>query len=121
MQFAGAEAYQRAGLGAVALGDEAILRFRTQLDGRHMRVVRQAVNRIERAGYTAKVRRHAEIPEDEMDSAIADADRWRDTDNERGFSMALGRLGDPLDGRCVLVEAFDSEGNREALLSFTLG
>ncbi len=116
----GAEAYQRAGLGAVALGDEAILRFRDfQLDGRHMRVVRQAVNRIERAGYTAKVRRHAEIPEDEMDSAIADADRWRDTDNERGFSMALGRLGDPLDGRCVLVEAFDSEGNREALLSFS--
>ena len=54
-----------------------------------------------------------------MDSAIADADRWRDTDNERGFSMALGRLGDPLDGRCVLVEAFDSEGNREALLSFS--
>ena len=116
----GAEAYQRAGLGAVALGDEAILRFRDfQLDGRHMRVVRQAVNRIERAGYTAKVRRHAEIPDDEMASAIADADRWRDTDNERGFSMALGRLGDPLDGRCVLVEAFDSEGNREALLSFS--
>ena len=90
----GAEAYKRAGLGAIELGDEAILYFRDfQLDGRHMRVVRQAVNRIERAGYTAKVRRHAEIPADEMDSAIADADRWRDTDNERGFSMALGRLG----------------------------
>ncbi len=116
----GAEAYAKAGLGAVELGDEAILYFRDyQLDGRHMRVVRQAVNRIERAGYTAKVRRHAEIPEDEMAGVIADADRWRDTDNERGFSMALGRLGDPLDGRCVLVEAFDPEGNREALLSFS--
>jgi len=116
----GAQAYSRAGLGAVELGDEAILKFRDyQLDGRHMRVVRQAVNRIERAGYTAKVRRHAEIPEDEMASVIADADRWRDTDNERGFSMALGRLGDPLDGRCVLVEAFDPEGNREALISFS--
>ena len=116
----GAEAYKRAGLGAIELGDEAILYFRDfQLDGRHMRVVRQAVNRIERAGYTAKVRRHAEIPADEMDSAIADADRWRDTDNERGFSMALGRLGDPLDGRCVLVEAFDANGKREALLSFS--
>ncbi len=117
---AGAQAYQRAGLGAVELGDEAILYFKEyQLDGRHMRVVRQAVNRIERAGYTAKVRRHAEIPAEEMASIIADADRWRDTDNERGFSMALGRLGDPLDGRCVLVEAFDADGNREALLSFS--
>ncbi len=116
----GAQVYQRAGLGAVELGDEAIIYFRNfQLDGRAMRVVRQAVNRVERAGYTAKVRRHAEIPDDEMASAIADADSWRDTDNERGFSMALGRLGDPLDGRCVLVEAFNSHGEREAMLSFS--
>ena len=116
----GAQAYHRAGLGATELGDEAIIYFRDfQLDGRHMRVVRQAVNRIERAGYTAKVRRHSEIPDDEMEAIIADADGWRDTDNERGFSMALGRLGDQLDGRCVLVEAFDGEGNREAMISFS--
>jgi lysyl-tRNA synthetase class 2 len=116
----GAQAYSRAGLGAVELGDEAIISFGDyHLEGRHMRVVRQAVNRIERAGYTARVRRHAEIPGEEMAEVIADADRWRDTDNERGFTMALGRLGDPLDGRCVLVEAFDPEGNREALLSFS--
>ena len=116
----GAQAYAKAGLGAIELGDEAIIYFRNfQLDGRQMRVVRQAVNRVERAGYTAKVRRHAEIPEDEMNSAIADADRWRDTENERGFSMALGRLGDPLDGRCVLVEAFNEQGDRVAMLSFS--
>ena len=29
---------------------------------------------------------------------------------ERGFSMALGRLGDPADGDCVLVEARDGDG-----------
>lgn len=116
----GAEAYRRAGLGVMELGDEAILYFRDfQLEGRSMRVVRQAVNRVERAGYTAKVRRHSEISEEEMASVIRDADRWRDTDNERGFSMALGRLGDPLDGRCALVEVFDGNGERQALLSFS--
>lgn len=116
----GAEAYRRAGLGVIELGDEAILYFRDfRLDGRDMRAVRQAVGRIERAGYTARVRRHYEISPEEMESIVADADRWRDTDNERGFSMALGRLNDPLDGRCVLVEAFNADGQREALLSFS--
>jgi lysyl-tRNA synthetase class 2 len=33
--------------------------------------------------------------------------------------MALGRLGDPADGRCVLVEALDPAGHEAAVLSFT--
>ena len=36
---------------------------------------------------------------------IKRADAWRDTETERGFSMALGRLGDSADGNCLLVEA----------------
>ena len=51
----GAEAYHRAGLIALHLGDEAILRFHDfNLEGRESRVVRQAVSRVERAGYTAR-------------------------------------------------------------------
>jgi lysyl-tRNA synthetase class 2 len=116
----GAEAYVRAGLEALSLGDEAIIEFsQYTLDGRHMRAVRQAVHRLERDGYTTRVRRHRDIPDDQMAEVIADADRWRDTDNERGFSMALGRLGDPLDGDCVLTEVFDAEGARRGLLSFS--
>jgi lysyl-tRNA synthetase class 2 len=116
----GAEAYVRAGLEALSLGDEAIIEFsHFTLEGRHMRAVRQAVNRLERDGYTTRVRRHRDIPDDEMAAVIADADRWRDTDNERGFSMALGRLGDPLDGQCVLTEVFDADGVRRGLLSFS--
>src|SRR5262249_12229427 len=46
------------------------------------------------------------------------ADAWRDTETERGFSMALGRLGDPADGRCVLVEALHGDGREAAILSF---
>ncbi|WP_370422994.1 bifunctional lysylphosphatidylglycerol synthetase/lysine--tRNA ligase LysX [Streptomyces sp. QH1-20] len=116
---AGARAYARSGLGALQLGDEAILQVAAfDLEGREMRVTRQAVNRVERTGATTRVRRHAELSDEEMGEVIHRADAWRDTETERGFSMALGRLGDPADGDCLLVEAFDSEGNMIALLSF---
>jgi lysyl-tRNA synthetase class 2 len=113
-----ATAYTRAGLRALELGDEAIIHVRQfTLDGRDMRPIRQAVNRVQRAGYRVRIRRHAEIAPDEMVRIIELAAKWRDTETERGFSMALGRLGDPSDGQCVLVEALDAEGREAALLS----
>ncbi|MGY0233540.1 bifunctional lysylphosphatidylglycerol synthetase/lysine--tRNA ligase LysX [Longispora urticae] len=116
----GATAYKRAGLRVLELGDEAILyASRFSLDGRDMRVVRQAVNRVERAGHTARIRRHADISAEEMVRIVTLAAQWRDTETERGFSMALGRLGDPADNRCVLVECLDAEGNETALLSLS--
>jgi len=115
----GAHAFQRAGLDALQLGDEAIVETREfALDGRAMRGVRQAVRRIEKSGHRCRIRRHAELTPDEMTAVVARADAWRDTDDERGFSMALGRLGDPADGQCVLVEALDGDGELRALLSF---
>ncbi|WP_432844058.1 bifunctional lysylphosphatidylglycerol synthetase/lysine--tRNA ligase LysX [Dactylosporangium sp. CA-092794] len=115
-----ATAYARAGLRVIELGDEAILHVRDfDLDAPRLRQVRQAVHRVERAGYTVRIRRHADIPAEEMAHTIELAARWRDTETERGFSMALGRLGDPNDGRCVLVEAHDRDGREVALLSFT--
>jgi lysyl-tRNA synthetase, class II len=115
----GAKVYAAAGLKALAIGDEAILDVREfTLAGPDRRSVRQAVNRIERAGYTAKVRRHAEIPADEMATLVTAAQQWRGAHTERGFSMALGRLGDPSDGRCVMVEAYDGSSQLRGLLSF---
>ncbi|MEV4435749.1 bifunctional lysylphosphatidylglycerol synthetase/lysine--tRNA ligase LysX [Streptomyces sp. NPDC049555] len=115
----GARAYARAGLGALQLGDEAILQVATfDLEGREMRVTRQAVHRVERTGATVRVRRHFELGDEEMEEVIRRADAWRDTETERGFSMALGRLGDPADGDCLLVEALDADGTMIALLSF---
>ncbi|MFG2696608.1 phosphatidylglycerol lysyltransferase domain-containing protein [Kitasatospora sp. NPDC048407] len=111
--------YARHGLDALELGDEAIVELdEFSLDGRAMRVVRQAYNRVKRAGYTVRIRRHEDIPEAEMAELVAKADHWRDGATERGFSMALGRLGDPGDGRCVMLECFDGEGELRALLSF---
>ncbi|MGW3158014.1 phosphatidylglycerol lysyltransferase domain-containing protein [Streptomyces sp. NPDC001089] len=111
--------YARHGLDALELGDEAIVeRADFTLEGRAMRGVRQAHKRIRRAGYTVRVRRHADIPEAEMATLIDKADHWRDGETERGFSMALGRLGDPCDGRCVMLECHDSDAEPRAVLSF---
>ncbi|MEU6890607.1 bifunctional lysylphosphatidylglycerol synthetase/lysine--tRNA ligase LysX [Streptomyces sp. NPDC046557] len=115
----GATAYARSGLGALQLGDEAILHVaQFDLDGRDMRVTRQAVNRVRRTGATTVIRRHSALSEEEMHTIVERADSWRDTETERGFSMALDRLGDPADGDCLLVEAFDAERRLIALLSF---
>ncbi|MFF4360361.1 phosphatidylglycerol lysyltransferase domain-containing protein [Streptomyces sp. NPDC001604] len=111
--------YARHGLDALELGDEAIVDVADfTLEGRAMRVVRQAHNRVRRAGYTVRMRRHADIPDDEMATLVERADQWRDGATERGFSMALGRLGDPGDGNCVMLECHDAEGELRALLSF---
>ncbi|MFF8929491.1 phosphatidylglycerol lysyltransferase domain-containing protein [Streptomyces longwoodensis] len=111
--------YARHGMDALELGDEAVVDVCDfTLDGRPMRVVRQAHNRIRRAGYTVRIRRHHDIPDDEMAALVARADAWRDGATERGFSMALGRLGDPSDGNCVMLECHDADGQPRALLSF---
>jgi lysyl-tRNA synthetase, class II len=81
-----------------------------------MRGVRQAVGRIARAGYTLTVRRMADLNPAEREEAIAAADAFRDGDVERGFSMALSRLGDPADDCCVLVSARDGDGRLRGLL-----
>ncbi len=115
----GGTVYARHGLDALEIGDEAIVvtaDFR--LDGRSMRTVRQAYNRVRRAGYSVRVRRHRDIPEAEMAALLRRADQWRGGETERGFSMALGRLGDQEDGACVMAECQDADGVPRALLSF---
>ncbi|MBU9765403.1 bifunctional lysylphosphatidylglycerol synthetase/lysine--tRNA ligase LysX [Mycobacterium sp. TNTM28] len=107
-----AEAFRAAGLNALQLGDEAILYPDTfRLSGPDMRAVRQAVTRARRAGTSVRIRRHRSVEPAEMAQVIRRADAWRDTETERGFSMALGRLGDAADGDCLLVEAVRHTGD----------
>ncbi|NHN56691.1 bifunctional lysylphosphatidylglycerol synthetase/lysine--tRNA ligase LysX [Calidifontibacter sp. DB0510] len=115
----GSKAYVAAGLRAFALGDEAIIDVDDfSLRGRTMRPVRQAVTRISRAGYTTRVRRHADLSSGELEQIEQLAQKWRGEEAERGFSMALNRLGDPADGRCVLITAHDQTGEIRGFLSF---
>ncbi|MFJ8805681.1 phosphatidylglycerol lysyltransferase domain-containing protein [Streptomyces sp. NPDC102490] len=122
----GGEVWTReTGLDALELGDEAVVDVADfSLAGRAMRNVRQMVKRIERAGYETRVRRVADLSDAELDRVRRAADAWRGTDTERGFSMALGRVGDPSDGDCLIATAHkqDAEpgeyGDLKAVLHF---
>jgi lysyl-tRNA synthetase class 2 len=106
----GAEVWCRAGdLIALELGDEAIVNVADfSLSGRSMRNVRQMVNRVAKNGYVAEVRRVGDIPPRELDVIVRAADTWRGSQTERGFSMALGRIGAPGDENCVLATATEN-------------
>lgn len=115
---AGATAYHRAGLDALELGDEAIVDVAEfSLDGRSMRVVRQAVSRCRRAGLVVECRRVRDLDEDTRDLVRHKADAWRDGQVERGFSMALGRFVAAQDGDSVVVLCRDGEGELRGLLN----
>ena len=91
----GAEAFHRAGMDALELGDEAILHvWEFSLQGRSMRGVRQAVSRCARAGLSVTCHRLADLDDETLAMLRARAEQWRDGAVERGFSMALGRFGE---------------------------
>ena len=116
----GAAAFAAEGLTAYELGDEAIVDLAEfSLSGPGMKAVRQSVSRLQRRGYTTKVIRHSTLSDADFAALGEAAGHWRgDGGDERGFSMALGRLQDPLDGDCVMVQAHDEEGNLRGFLSF---
>ncbi|MEX3100397.1 hypothetical protein DF268_26645 [Streptomyces sp. V2] len=122
----GGEVWTReTGLDALELGDEAVVDVADfSLAGRAMRNVRQMVKRIERAGYETRVRRIRDLGDTELERIRRAADDWRGTSTERGFSMALGRIGDPSDGDCLIATAHkadditDAYGDLKAILHF---
>ncbi|WP_084628673.1 phosphatidylglycerol lysyltransferase domain-containing protein [Amycolatopsis nigrescens] len=111
----GATVWARFGLDVLEIGDEAVVEVDTfTLAGRVMRGVRQAVSRTKRAGYQVRVRLAEQLSAPELAELEALAANWRGTDTERGFSMALGRMGDP---GSVLVTA-EQDGRVRGLLQF---
>jgi lysyl-tRNA synthetase class 2 len=111
----GATVWARFDLEVLEIGDEAIVDVEGfTLEGRIMRGVRQAVSRTKRAGYKVLVRKAEDLKPGELPELETLAARWRGTDTERGFSMALGRMGDP---GSVLVTA-EQGGEVRGLLQF---
>lgn len=105
-------------MSALEFGDEAVVDVAEfSLEGRTMRNVRQMVNRVERAGYTAEVTRVRDLSPEQATAYRQHAASWRGTETERGYSMALGRFGDPSDGDCVGVAAM-KDGVLRAFLHF---
>ncbi|MGG2466060.1 phosphatidylglycerol lysyltransferase domain-containing protein [Streptomyces sp. RGM 3693] len=102
------------GMDALELGDEAIVDVADfTLTGRSMRNVRQMVKRIERNGYETRVRRVRDLDPEELARIQKAADAWRDTDTERGFSMALGRIDAEADGDAVIATAHQAPAEGE--------
>jgi lysyl-tRNA synthetase class 2 len=60
---------------------------------------------VAKNGYAAEVRRVADIPPRDLEAIVRTSDSWRGSQTERGFSMALGRIGD---GECVLATATEN-------------
>ncbi|WP_129661463.1 bifunctional lysylphosphatidylglycerol synthetase/lysine--tRNA ligase LysX [Rothia halotolerans] len=116
---AGARAYVRAGMAVIPMGDEAILHpGRFSLNNTSMTELRHTVSRLSRAGMTYRIRRHGELSEAELRELLERSEAWRHGGAERGFSMALNRLGDPADSRCLLLTAHTADGEPVGLLSF---
>jgi lysyl-tRNA synthetase class 2 len=115
----GGEVWTRvAAMSALEIGDEAIVEVADfTLEGRAMRNVRQMVNRTLRAGYVCRVRRACDLPEEERERVKQAAGLWRGTQTERGYSMALGRFGDPADADCLVATAH-KDGELAAVLHF---
>ncbi|GAB2754842.1 bifunctional lysylphosphatidylglycerol synthetase/lysine--tRNA ligase LysX [Terrabacter koreensis] len=103
----GARAYAASGgMRVLRLGDEAVLDpARFDLRRASLSPVRHAATRAARAGVTVQVRRQRDLARDELAHVVARIDDWRHGETERGFSMALGRRGDPSDGDVLLVTA----------------
>ncbi len=114
-----AELWGRAGLRSFYLGDEAVVQTRTfAVDKKRRKKVRQAVNRVERAGYTIALHHGRDLAPTEIAELEAVSARWRDGSPERGFSMAMDALdSDHLDA-CTVVVARDAAGAVRGFLHF---
>lgn len=116
----GADHYARQGMRGVVLGDEALLRVDSAqrdaiLTSPQIEATRR---RARRAGYTVKIRYQRDIHPGALARISALAQQWRGAESERGFSMALSRIGDPADHDSVIVTAHDRLGEITGLLVF---
>jgi lysylphosphatidylglycerol synthetase-like protein (DUF2156 family) len=111
--------YQASGMRFLYIGDEAVVDPRTfSLDGGHMKGLRQAVNRVARYGYTVRFLDPARL--DPIDAArLVDLmAKSRRGEQERGFSMMLGRLFDSRDSGLLLTLVEGPDGAPVAMCQF---
>jgi len=116
---AGRELFERAGLRALYIGDEAIVDTGSfTLEGRAIRKVRQSVSRIENAGYRTQSAEVGELEEATMRELEQVADDWLAGAAERGFSMAMDSLRNPESAQTLIVYTSNPNGVIEGFLHF---
>jgi lysyl-tRNA synthetase class 2 len=108
--------YERLGLRAIAIGDEAVLRpAQFSLEGRAIRKVRQSVSRLTKAGYALRVCAAEEAEEPLRAQLDAISHAWLGNRPERGFSMAIDELYVP---GTIFAVAEDDRGDVAGFLHF---
>jgi lysyl-tRNA synthetase class 2 len=119
VSHAGREVFERAGLRALYLGDEAVVDTAVfSLEGRAVRKVRQSVTRLEKAGYGAELAELGSLEPGELAELELVAEGWRDGAPERGFSMAMDSLRNPHCSRTLVLVARDEDGSVRGFLQF---
>jgi lysylphosphatidylglycerol synthetase-like protein (DUF2156 family) len=111
--------YRDSGMRYVYIGDEAVVGVKTfSLDGGHMKGLRQAVNRVRRNGYTAEILDPTKLDPARAAQLVELMSRNRRGEQERGFSMMLGRVFDQRDTGLLLTVVSCADGSPAAVCQF---
>jgi lysyl-tRNA synthetase, class II len=111
--------WRQAGLHALYFGDEGILDTgRFSLEGRSIRKVRQAVSRLEQAGYSAQAEELGKLDAGTLSELERVSRIWRAGTAERGFSMAMDSLQGEHRGDSIVIAARDGSGTIRGFLHF---
>ena len=111
--------YAAAGMRYLYLGDEAVVDVQGfSLAGGKMKGLRQACTRMERHGYTVEFLDPAAIDPARVPAIVSMMQLNRRGEDERGFSMCLGRLFDPKDQGLLLALATGPAGEPAAMCQF---
>jgi lysyl-tRNA synthetase class 2 len=111
--------YQGLGLHTLYLGDEAVVELADfSLEGRAIRKVRQSVQRLRKAGYSAELCTLAEIDAETMCQMEHVLKVGRIGRGERGFAMGMDGIHGVLEQDTLFVLARDDEGVLRGVLHF---
>lgn len=114
-----ARLYRSMGLSIVDVGDEAVVHSTDfDLNRPALSDMRKTIRRMNRENITCEVMRAKDVSPTLAAQLLACRDTWRAGQAERGFSMALGRLGDPADLNTVIAIARDAANYPVSFLTF---
>jgi lysyl-tRNA synthetase class 2 len=111
--------YLAAGMRSIYIGDEAVVDVTTfSLAGNKMKGLRQAVSRVERLGYSVEFLDPALASPAIISELVPLLTSSRRGDEEKGFSMMLGRMFHSGDEGLLLTVVRDAERRPVALCQF---
>ena len=111
--------FEQAGLRSLYMGDEAIVDSdRFSLEGRPIRKVRQSVTRLRKAGYRTEISELGSLEPDVVARLEEVAKDWLGGAPERGFSMAMDSLRNPVSEDTLVVYSLDEGGTIRGFLHF---